>query len=89
MFGIIPAWGFYVRHAKNMQMSNIEIHLLKEDFRPAFQLEDVTGFDVLNLKAEKTTNVPCFVLKNVKDFNVRQSPSIADTHVDEADVKKL
>ncbi len=89
MFGILPAYGFYIRHAKNMQMSNIEIHFLKEDQRPAFALDDVKGIDMLNLKAQKAPEVPLFILKNTKDFNVRLNPSISDTHLDRVDLKKL
>lgn len=89
MFGLLPAYGFYIRHARNMQLSNIEIHYLKEDHRPVFTLDDVKGFDILNLKAQKTKDTPFFMLKNVEDFNVRLSPSMANKHIDRVDLKKL
>ena len=89
MFGLLPAYGFYIRHAKNMQMSDIEIHYLKNDQRPTFVLDGVKGFDALNLKAQHAPEAPLFMLKNVEDFNVRLSPSMADTHLDKVDAKKL
>jgi polygalacturonase len=89
MFGLLPASGFYIRHARNLQLSNIEINYLKEDQRPVFALDDVKGFDILNLKAQQVKGAPLFVLKKVEDFNVRLSPSIADIHLNQADLKKL
>lgn len=41
MFGELPAWGFYVRHAKGLTMKNIKLTLDNTDFRPAFVFDDV------------------------------------------------
>jgi hypothetical protein len=38
--------GFYVRHAKGIQLDNIETKAGKEDQRPAFALHRVADFDV-------------------------------------------
>lgn len=48
MFGELPAYGFYVRHAKGISMKNIKFTLDDADFRPAFVFDDVQ-----NLKMEK------------------------------------
>src|SRR5215813_9566239 len=46
MFGAtMPDHGFFIRHAKNIHMSNLEIVYAKEDRRPAFVLQDVKGAD--------------------------------------------
>src|SRR5665647_3394930 len=37
----IPAYGFFIRHAKNISMTNIDLKYENEDFRPPFILEDV------------------------------------------------
>ncbi len=51
MFGELPAWGFYVRHAENIVMKNIKLRLADEDFRPAIVLDDAkdVSFDGLSL----------------------------------------
>jgi len=49
MFGELPAWGFYVRHARNIKMKNIILSLDEEDFRPAFVFDDVDGLQLENL----------------------------------------
>lgn len=43
MFGELPAWGFYVRHAKNIVFRNVRLRLAGSDYRPAFVLDDVQG----------------------------------------------
>jgi polygalacturonase len=51
MFGFLPACGFFVRHARNVVMHNVEIATLAPDARPAFWLQDVEGFDCSALRA--------------------------------------
>ena len=43
MFGELPAWAFYVRHADDVTFRNVRLFLLEKDFRPAFVLDDVKG----------------------------------------------
>ena len=50
MFGAMPSHGFYIRHAKNIEISDVEIVALKEDARPAFAAEDVQGANFSHLK---------------------------------------
>jgi len=64
MFRELPAWGFYVRHAKNIEMKNITLKLEEKDFRPGFVFDDVHGLHM------QDTNLPIgmnqqVVLKNV------------------------
>jgi len=43
MYGILPTYGFYVRHVNNITFSNIDLRLENEDIRPDFIFEDVKG----------------------------------------------
>jgi len=43
-FGVLPAWGAYVRHAKNIEFKNVELTLRGEDARQKIVLDDVEGF---------------------------------------------
>jgi hypothetical protein len=88
-FGKIPAYGFYLRHVKNIEMSDIEIKLLKEDFRPPFILEDVKGASFINVRAPHAEGVPTFILKNVTDFRTIQCGTIPDKKIDKAENLKL
>ena len=90
MFGpVLPSHGFFIRHAKNIHLSNVEVTYLQEDVRPVVVLQNVTGADFFRLKAQHAANVPTFAMKQVQDFSVAQSRPIADTVLDRADDKKL
>ncbi|GHT66433.1 exo-poly-alpha-D-galacturonosidase [Bacteroidia bacterium] len=42
MFGnILPSYGFFVRHVKNITFDNVQVQLLNDDARPEMYLEDV------------------------------------------------
>jgi polygalacturonase len=43
MFKELPAWGIYIRHAKNLSFSNIKLSADKKDYRTAIVLDDVHG----------------------------------------------
>lgn len=59
---------FFIRHARNIEMNNIELRLENEDSRPPFILEDVKGVSFFNVKASHGNGIPTFILKNVTDF---------------------
>ena len=41
MFGnILPAYGLYVRHVRNIYLDNIQFYLMQPDYRPAIWFED-------------------------------------------------
>jgi polygalacturonase len=66
MFGILPARGFFVRHARNLEFSNIEIATEKPDDRPAFWMHDVRGVDLFRVKAGR--NTAAYSLRDVEGF---------------------
>jgi hypothetical protein len=39
----LPAWGFYMRHAKGVTLRNFTFRAQKPDYRPAVVADDVTG----------------------------------------------
>ncbi|MGJ8656600.1 MAG: glycoside hydrolase family 28 protein [Akkermansiaceae bacterium] len=43
-FGVLPAWGGYIRHAKNVQFKNVTMTSLAKDAREKIVLDDVEGF---------------------------------------------
>ena len=68
MFGDLPAYGFFIRHIKGLQMRDVEVSYLSPDLRPPFVLNDVIGAEFIHVKGQREANVPPFVLKNVTDF---------------------
>ncbi|HLM57196.1 MAG TPA: glycoside hydrolase family 28 protein [Pyrinomonadaceae bacterium] len=89
MFGDLPAYGFFIRHARGVELSNVTVGFMREDLRPAFHLEDVRGAVFHAVTAQKMEGVPTFVLKNVEDFTVRQSRPVSDTRVERTEQKRF
>ncbi len=40
MFGTLPSYAFYIRHARQIRMKNVEVVMQQNDGRPAFLLDD-------------------------------------------------
>jgi polygalacturonase len=89
MFGELPAYGFFIRHVKGLNMRDVEVSFLKEDMRPAFWLKNVAGADFQHVKAQRAADVPIFDLKNVTDFNTNQCWPLPDTRLEQVGEKKL
>lgn len=66
MFGDMPSQGFYIRHVKNIELSDIEISAMTPDERPAFVLQDVEGADFFHIKTP--TGPAPIVLHNSSDL---------------------
>jgi polygalacturonase len=88
MFGLLPAYGFFIRHAEGIELSNVEVGFLREDGRPAFVLDQVNGASFENVKAQKAAGVSTFVLKNVEKFETHHCSPVADVQVAHADQRE-
>jgi len=74
MFGDMPSYAFFIRHAQDIAMDHMKIDYTGPEARPAFVLEDVQDvrFDHLNLR-RGTAAAPLFDLRDVTDFAVENS----------------
>lgn len=50
MFKELPAWGIYIRHAKDIKVSNLTMSIAKKDYRTAIVLDDVHKASFNSLK---------------------------------------
>ena len=89
MFGTLPAYGFFIRHANGVTLDNVEVRYEQQDTRPAIVLRDVTDADFHHNRADKAPATPTFVLDAVTDFRVTTSRPVPDTHLDHADHTEL
>lgn len=67
-FGPLPATGFFVRHARHIEMSHVEIRTRAPDARPAFWLQHVDGFDGAHLHVPR--GAPAFRRQDTRDVTV-------------------
>jgi polygalacturonase len=89
MFGTTPAYGFFVRHVKGLEMQSVKVKLANDDARPAFALADVEDATFGRMKVPVTVGVPTFVLNRVKDFSVFRSKPVKDTEIADAGGREI
>jgi polygalacturonase len=89
MFGELPAYGFFIRHVNGLRMHDVQVSFIKDDARPAFWMNQVKSAEFYRLRAQRSTNAPTFVLKNVEDFLLQQSWPLSDTRIERAESRKL
>jgi polygalacturonase len=89
MFGDLPAYGFFIRHIKGLQMRDVEVSFLSPDQRPAFWLNDVAGAEFIHVKAQREADGPAFVLKNVSNFSLQHSWPLADQRLERVESRKF
>jgi len=79
--GTLPAQHFYLRHARDVAFSNVELAAASRDARPCFWMGDVRGADLFRLGLPRDNPGGAFLLRAVSDFQVAASRGVADTRV--------
>ena len=68
IFGTIPAYGFFIRHANNVTLSDIQLYFNKEDQRPAIIAENIEDLEIRNFRVEGTAQTPEVIrLENARE----------------------
>ena len=88
-FGAVPASGLFIRHAKNLETSNIEIATEIADKRPAFALIDVDGADFFRVRVPRPGVGPSFSLNEVFEFRLFGSQFLTDQALRQANDKTI
>jgi hypothetical protein len=65
MFGELPAWGFYARHAAGVSFKNVTLSCAGRDFRAACVFEDIDGLTLNSLKIPQVKSLPVIALFGV------------------------
>jgi len=89
MFGTLPAFGFFIRHADGITLDNVEVRYENQDTRTACVVRDVTDIDRHHTRADKATGAPTFALDGVDEFRLTTSRPVPDTLLDHADHREL
>ena len=71
MFGELPSWGLYTRHASGINISNFKISLKQEDFRPVMVFDDVAGLNLKKIDVPLSAALPVVVYKQVTQLQTQ------------------
>ena len=77
MFGTLPSYGLFVRHARDLSVRDFDASTMAPDGRPPVVLTDVEGFASDRLSATRAAG-PFFRLAGVRNLTVRGTPGLAD-----------
>lgn len=69
----LPAWGFYIRHAKNVTFDNVRLRAAGPDYRPAIVADDVenlSGNAVEIVGGQTGKKVVAHQVKNLTGFSI-------------------
>jgi polygalacturonase len=80
-FGPLPAQHFYLRHARNIEFSNIDLASASADARPSFWLGDVSGADLVRIKLPRSAG-PALMLNDVSDLRLSANRGLRDMSID-------
>ena len=73
MFGELPAWGFYVRHAEGITFENIALSATAPDFRSPFVFDDAENILLKNMRIAPTGEAPVIVQREVKNLRLQNT----------------
>jgi hypothetical protein len=74
MFGVLPAYGFYCRHVKDLKFENVELRTAAPDLRHAMVFDDAEGVSVDGLDAGFSPAAAAMIrLTQVHGVQIRRS----------------
>jgi membrane dipeptidase len=74
MFGVLPAYGFYCRHVKDLKFENVELRTAAPDLRHAMVFDDAKGVSVDGLDAGFSPAAAAMIrLTQVHGVQIRRS----------------
>jgi polygalacturonase len=78
MFGVTPAYGLYVRHARNLSVHHTDLRTAAREGRPPVVLHDVDGAGFEHVRFAHDAAAPTFVLQDVRGFAVQDAQGMRD-----------
>jgi len=88
-FGVLPAYGFFIRNVKGLKLNDIQIKYMVDDARPPMILDHVTDADIENVNADRSIGMPFFTLEHVKDFRLFNCFGLANEMIDYTEQKEI
>ncbi|HEY3762488.1 MAG TPA: glycoside hydrolase family 28 protein [Verrucomicrobiae bacterium] len=74
--GILPAYGVFARHVKDLELANISTSFKTNDLRSAMICSDVNGLQIDNFRPQVADGVTPAKFNNVTGLEIRNSPAL-------------
>jgi polygalacturonase len=74
--GILPAYGIFARHIRDLELANIHVNFQTNDLRPAAMFLDVQGLEIDNFKPQVAQGVQAAVFADNVNSTIRNSPAL-------------
>jgi polygalacturonase len=87
--GIMPAYGFYIRHVNGIVMNNVQVSYQENETRPAIILDDVKNAELYRIKIKAVAGIGKIILKNVEQFNIKNSEGFKDKKIKQVAASSL
>ena len=78
MFGVTPAYGLYVRHARNLEVHHADLRSAGHEGRPPVLLDDVDGAGFDHVRFARGTAAATFVLRGVRGLAIQDAQGLAN-----------
>jgi polygalacturonase len=85
MFGRMPAYGFFIRHANGITLRDIVVGTMTDDARPPFVWHDVKNLTLDHIEAARGTGAPFAVFTKLNELTVRNTRGIGDLWIWQGD----
>jgi len=72
MFGELPSWGFYIRHAEGIEFKNVKLRYKQDDFRPAIVMDDVHASNFNSIDIPTAKKMPMIYLHHTDKIDIQK-----------------
>lgn len=80
MWGELPSWAFYVRHAEGITLKNIRVKAKVKDYRPAYVFDDVSNVQGSGFQITEDDQDKQLILRNARnvvfDFDKQKTQTV-------------
>jgi hypothetical protein len=74
--GVMPAYGLFARHVRDLELDNVHVSFKNDDARPAIICSDVDGLQIDDFKGQTMAGVAPARFEHVTGLDIRNSPEL-------------
>lgn len=74
--GVMPAYGVFARHVRDLELDNVNVSFENDDARPAMICSDVDGLEIDHFRGQTMAGVAPARFEHVRHLDIRNSPEL-------------